>query len=99
VPATFVLKFSLRDATLTTVGSIGLQGVRQEQVSLGENVAVIGLGLVGQIVAQILKAISCRVIGIDLNNSKLKLASELGSDLFLTVKKTCCSNKLPMQYG
>ena len=98
VPANLCAKIpegvSLRDAALTTVGSIALQGVRQGQVSLGENVAVIGLGLVGQIVAQIFKAMSCRVIGIDLDDSRLKLAADLGSDFVFNGKEELLLEKI-----
>ncbi|MCH7678856.1 bi-domain-containing oxidoreductase [candidate division KSB1 bacterium] len=98
VPANLCSKIpegvDLRDAVLTTVGSIALQGVRQGQVSLGENVAVIGLGLVGQIVAQIIKAMSCKVIGIDLDDSKLKLASDLGSDFVFNGKEELLLEKI-----
>ena len=51
---------SLRDAASATVGAIALQGVRRADVRLGETVAVIGLGLVGQLVVQLLKASGCR---------------------------------------
>lgn len=91
IPANLCAKIpqgvALRDAALATVGSIALQGVRQGQVSIGDNVAVIGLGLVGQLVAQILKAMSCKVIGIDLDNSRLELASELGADFVFNGKE------------
>ena len=50
-----------------TVGSIALHGVRQADVRLGERVAVIGLGLVGQLAGQILRAAGCTVVGIDLS--------------------------------
>jgi predicted dehydrogenase/threonine dehydrogenase-like Zn-dependent dehydrogenase len=50
-----------------TVGSIAMHGVRQADVSLGETVAVIGLGLVGQLAGQLLRASGCRVVGIDLS--------------------------------
>ncbi len=53
-------------AAFATVGSIALHGVRQADVQLGERVAVIGLGLVGQLAAQLLRAAGCRVVGIDL---------------------------------
>jgi predicted dehydrogenase/threonine dehydrogenase-like Zn-dependent dehydrogenase len=54
------------DAAYATVGSIALQAVRQADVRLGERVAVIGLGLVGQLTAQLLQAAGCEVVGIDL---------------------------------
>lgn len=71
---------SFEEAAFTTIGAIAMQGVRAAQVSIGETVAVIGLGLVGLITVQILKAAGCRVLGSDLLESRLKLALELGAD-------------------
>lgn len=53
-------------AAFGTVGSIALQGVRQAAPQIGERVAVIGLGLVGQLTCRILRAAGCEVVGIDL---------------------------------
>lgn len=72
---------SLKSAAFTTVGAIALQGVRNADVRVGENVVIIGLGLVGLITVQILKASGCRVFGVDLDESKVKLAKELGADI------------------
>jgi predicted dehydrogenase/threonine dehydrogenase-like Zn-dependent dehydrogenase len=71
---------SLEDASYVTLGAIALQGVRTADVRLGDNVAVIGLGLLGQLTVQILKANGCRVIGIDLDPAKVGLALRLGAD-------------------
>jgi predicted dehydrogenase/threonine dehydrogenase-like Zn-dependent dehydrogenase len=70
----------LKDACFTTVGAIAMQGVRNADVKVGENIVVVGLGLVGLITVQILKAAGCRVFGIDLDESKVKLAREIGAD-------------------
>jgi predicted dehydrogenase/threonine dehydrogenase-like Zn-dependent dehydrogenase len=67
-------------AAFTTVGAIAMQGVRQADVRLGEQVAVIGLGLVGLLTVQILRASGCRVFGIDVDPAKLALAKGLGCD-------------------
>ncbi len=67
-------------AAFTTLASIALQGVRQADIKLGESVAVIGLGLLGQLTVQILKASGCRVIGIDLDQDKIELAKKSGVD-------------------
>ena len=67
-------------AAFVTVGAIALQGVRTAQPTLGETFAVIGLGLIGQLAAQILRANGCRVLGIDLDPGKVKLACELGAE-------------------
>jgi predicted dehydrogenase/threonine dehydrogenase-like Zn-dependent dehydrogenase len=63
-----------------TLGAIALQGVRLAELTLGEWVVVIGLGLVGQLTVQLLKASGCRVFGLDLNPSRVSLALELGAD-------------------
>ncbi len=63
-----------------TVGAIALQSVRLAEPTLGESVVVIGLGLLGQIVAQLLRANGCRVFGVDLDESKVDLAIRLGAD-------------------
>lgn len=68
-------------AAFVTVGAIALQGVRQAQPTMGETFAVIGLGLIGQLVSQLLKANGCRVIGIDLDPRKVALCEKLGADL------------------
>ncbi|MFA5404090.1 MAG: bi-domain-containing oxidoreductase [Ignavibacteria bacterium] len=72
---------SFEEASFATLGSIALQGVRQSEIKIGETVAVIGLGLIGLITVQILKAGGCRVIGIDINDSNFELAKILGCDI------------------
>jgi predicted dehydrogenase/threonine dehydrogenase-like Zn-dependent dehydrogenase len=69
---------SAQEASFATVGSIAMQGVRQAEVQVGENVAVIGLGLVGLLSCQILQAAGCRVIGFDIDQRKVDLARSLG---------------------
>jgi predicted dehydrogenase len=71
---------SPEEAAFATVGSIALQGIRRAQPQIGENVGVIGLGLVGQITAQMLKANGCKVFGIDIDPEKVALAQKLGAD-------------------
>lgn len=71
------------EAAYTTVGGIALQGVRQAEPKLGEIIAVIGLGLVGQLTVQLLKASGCTVIGIDPDQASVKLAKECGADAAL----------------
>lgn len=75
---------SLRDASFTTIGSIAVQGVRQAKLSLGEYCVVIGLGLLGQITIQLLKAAGVKTIGIDIDQSKVELAINNGIDLALS---------------
>lgn len=71
------------EAAYTTIGAIALQGVRQANPSIGATVAVIGLGLVGQLTVQILKAHGCNVFGIDLDPQTVKLAKSCGADVAL----------------
>ena len=68
------------EAAFTTVCAIALQGIRQADVRMGEQVVVIGLGLVGLLTVQLLKASGCRVLGIDLVPRNLDLALQLGCD-------------------
>ena len=71
---------SFESAASVAVGAIALQGVRVADAKLGERVAVIGLGLVGQLVAQILQANGCVVWGLDTDPERVRLALELGLD-------------------
>jgi len=66
-----------RQAAFTTVGAIALQGVRRAEVGLGETVVVVGLGLIGQITAQLLDAAGCKVIGSDPVSARRELAARL----------------------
>lgn len=84
VPKNLVVKIpeeiSVEEAAFTTIGAIALQGVRQADVRIGENVVVIGLGLIGLITVQLLKANGCRVIGLDINDQNFETAKRLGCD-------------------
>jgi predicted dehydrogenase/threonine dehydrogenase-like Zn-dependent dehydrogenase len=73
---------SNEQAVFTVIGSIGLQGIRLANPTIGETVVVIGLGLIGLLTAQLLKANGCKVIGIDVDNDKLFLAEKLGIKTF-----------------
>ncbi len=70
---------SEEEAAFTVLGAIGLQGVRLLGPALGEVVAVTGLGLIGLIVVQLLKAHGCKVIGIDIDTEKCRLAESFGA--------------------
>lgn len=76
------------DASFVTVGAIALQGVRQTGPLLGEKIAVMGLGLLGQLTVQLLKANGCKVIGSDIDPDKMALAKKLGCD------EVCHANEL-----
>ncbi len=63
-----------------TLGAIAMQGVRRSQPTLGETFVVVGLGILGQITAQMLSANGCRVIGVELDSERIKLALANGMD-------------------
>jgi predicted dehydrogenase/threonine dehydrogenase-like Zn-dependent dehydrogenase len=69
------------EASTVTLGAIAMQGVRRASPTLGETFVVIGLGILGQLVAQTLKANGCRVVGIDLDVTRIQLAKTLGMDI------------------
>jgi predicted dehydrogenase len=72
------------DASFVTLGAIALQGVRVTSPTLGERVVVMGLGLIGQLTVQLLKANGCQVLGFDPNPARARLAEELGADRAVT---------------
>lgn len=67
-------------ASFTVIASIALEGIRLVQPTLGERVAVMGLGLIGLLTVQMLRANGCRVIGFDFDPAKIALACEFGAD-------------------
>ena len=71
------------EASTVTLGAIALQGVRRLQPTLGESFVVVGLGILGQITVQLLRAAGARVIGTDLDPARVRTALELGMDLGL----------------
>ena len=66
-----------------TLGAIAMQGFRLAELKIGENVAIIGMGLLGNITAGIAKAAGCQVFGIDTNPDRVKFANELGFETVL----------------
>src|SRR3990167_1444168 len=68
----------LKEASLTGVGAIALQAIRRADLSLGETVVIFGLETLGQMIAQLAKLSGCKVIGIDQNKEKIKIADEMG---------------------
>jgi predicted dehydrogenase/threonine dehydrogenase-like Zn-dependent dehydrogenase len=83
IPENLVVKIpdnvSSKEAAFTTLGAIAMQGVRQAEVNLGEKICVIGLGLIGQITCQLLKANGCSVFGVDIAPGLVKLANDLSA--------------------
>lgn len=75
-------------AAFTTMGAIAMQGVRQAKVELGYKVVVSGLGLIGLLTVQILKAAGCVVLGLDPDETRVQKAMQLGCDMGLLVSST-----------
>ncbi len=71
---------SFKHASFATMGAIAMQGVRNAEVTLGSKVAVIGLGLIGNLTVQILKSAGCKVFGVDISKDKVDLAKKVGLD-------------------
>ncbi|MGN7355869.1 bi-domain-containing oxidoreductase [Paenibacillus sp. SAF-054] len=71
---------SLEEASTVTLGAIAMQGLRRAAPTLGETFVVIGLGILGQLTVQLLKANGCRVIGTDLDTGRIAMAKGLGMD-------------------
>jgi predicted dehydrogenase len=94
VPRNLVVKLpenvSFQEGATSTLGSIALQGIRRANLQLGETVAVVGLGTIGQLTIQLAKACGCKVIGIDVVPARLELAKTGGANLVIqsTAEKT-----------
>ena len=69
-------------ASFTVIGAIALQGIRLASPTLGETIVVSGLGLIGLMTVQLLKAQGCRVLGLDFDPAKLELAAGFGAQTF-----------------
>ncbi len=69
------------EAAFTVLGAIALQGIRLVQPTLGETVVVTGLGLIGLVTVQLLRAHGCRVLGLDFDRDKLDLARQFGAEV------------------
>ena len=67
-------------AAFTVLAAIGLQGVRLAKLSIGENVVVFGLGLIGLLTVQVLRAQGCKVLGLDFDEKRLQLANSFGAE-------------------
>jgi predicted dehydrogenase/threonine dehydrogenase-like Zn-dependent dehydrogenase len=71
---------NLEEAAFATLGAIALHGFRLGEAVLGESICVIGLGLLGLLTVQIARAAGCRVLGVDLDPKRVKLAKQLGAE-------------------
>ena len=69
------------EASFTVLGAVALQGIRLIKPTLGEVVVVIGLGLVGLMTIQLLRANGCKVLGLDFDQDKLSLAKKIGAEV------------------
>jgi predicted dehydrogenase/threonine dehydrogenase-like Zn-dependent dehydrogenase len=78
----------IMDASYVAVGAIAIQAIRNAKITLGENVAVIGLGLLGLITIQALKAAGCRVFGYDVSEEKVNFAKSLNIDNAVNINKS-----------
>lgn len=68
------------EAAFATLGAVALHGIRTSEVKLGDLVAVIGLGLLGQLTVQLLKTAGCRALGMDIDSFRADLARQMGAD-------------------
>ncbi len=75
---------SFDEAAFTTLGAVALHGVRNAEAKLGDIIAVIGLGLLGQLTVQILKAAGCSVLGMDISRERAELTLSSGADAVST---------------
>jgi predicted dehydrogenase/threonine dehydrogenase-like Zn-dependent dehydrogenase len=71
---------SFDEAAFATLGAVALHGIRTSDAKLGDLAAVIGLGLLGQLTVQLLKAAGCRVLGMDIDPSRADLARQMGAE-------------------
>ncbi|MES2675601.1 MAG: bi-domain-containing oxidoreductase [Pseudomonadota bacterium] len=74
-------KVTDEEAAFTVLASIGLQGIRLAAPTLGEAFVVTGVGLIGLLTVQLLRAQGCRVLAIDFDNAKLQLAKQFGAEI------------------
>jgi len=68
------------EAAFCMIGGIALQGIREAGLTFGERVAVVGLGLVGLLTVQILNAVGCEAVGVDIDDAKCRLARQFGCE-------------------
>jgi predicted dehydrogenase/threonine dehydrogenase-like Zn-dependent dehydrogenase len=103
IPENLVVKIpdevSFEDASTVTLGAIALQGIRRLQPTIGETFVVIGLGILGLLSLQILKANGCKVIGLDLDVDKIEIAKKLGADITLVADEDASSSIQDLTHG
>ena len=98
VPATLCVAVpdavGLDEAAFATVGAVALQGVRQSAATVGDRVAVVGLGLVGLLTVQLLRAAGCEVAGVDPDAGRCAVARELGAAAVTSAGGSVAANEL-----
>ena len=90
---------AFEEGAFATVGAISMHGVRQAEAVLGERVAVIGLGLVGQLAGLLLRAAGCTVVGIDLDSNVLHSAEEVGAVDVGVLRSDIDGDRIPRNVG
>lgn len=84
----------LKQAAYNSLGAIAMQGVRQADLRIGESCAVIGLGLLGQLSALLLRASGIRVIGIDIDDTMVEMAARHGTDFALNRRESGIESRI-----
>lgn len=87
------------EAAFATVGSIAVQGLRQAKIEFGETVAVIGLGLIGQLTVRLLSAAGCRIVGLDVDESLFEQAKISGCDAVFPSRLSSASDVISFARG
>ncbi|QAT40503.1 bi-domain-containing oxidoreductase [Clostridium sp. JN-9] len=106
VPRNLVMKMpnnlSMEWGSTVALGGIAMQAVRRADLRLGETAVIIGLGILGQLSAQMLKTSGCSVIGIDIDERRLNIAKEAGCDYVINSAKCNAAaevEKITQGYG
>ena len=86
-------------ASFATVGAIALQGVRITAPQIGERIVVMGLGLIGLLTVQLLKANGCRVLGFDPDPARAALAKSVGADQAVSLGLEAATLAFTGQHG
>jgi predicted dehydrogenase/threonine dehydrogenase-like Zn-dependent dehydrogenase len=85
---------TMKHASFATVGAIAMQGFRQADMQLGETACVVGLGLLGQILVQILRAAGVRIVGVDIIDERCELALKCGASVAMKPDNPGLSNTI-----
>ena len=91
IPRNLVVKVpegcSALAAGSVALGSIAMQGIRRAEVQLGERIAVVGLGLLGQLTVPMLRAAGCKVFGVDINPDRIEMARKRGANVVINARE------------